>query len=81
LTHVEDDAALLQIIHRSLEEVGYSILAAARSPEEAINISASHTGPIHLMLTDVALPRMNGVELASHFSVPRLEMKILYVFG
>jgi two-component system cell cycle sensor histidine kinase/response regulator CckA len=77
---VEDDAALLQITHRSLEEVGYLILEA-RSPEEAINICASHTGPIHLMVTDVVLPGMSGVKLASHLSVPRPEMKVLYVSG
>jgi two-component system cell cycle sensor histidine kinase/response regulator CckA len=77
---VEDDAALLQITHRSLEDAGYAILAAA-SAAEAIHISESHSGPIHLMVTDVIMPRMNGVELASRLSAQRPEMKVLYVSG
>jgi two-component system, cell cycle sensor histidine kinase and response regulator CckA len=77
---VEDDAALLQITHRSLEKLGYVILAAQNS-QEAIDISESHTGPIHLMVTDVVLPGMSGAKLASHLSASRPEMKVLYVSG
>src|ERR1019366_8998033 len=62
---VEDDAALLQVTRRSLEEVGYAVLAA-RAPLEAIQISESHQGPIHLMVTDVIMPGMSGDHLASH---------------
>jgi len=77
---VEDDAALLQVTHRSLDEVGYVILAA-RSPAEAILISESHPGPIHLMVTDVIMPGMSGDKLASYLSALRPEMKVLYVSG
>ena len=77
---VEDEAALLQVTHQSLEAVGYVILAA-QSPAEAIRISESHPGPIHLMVTDVIMPGMNGAQLATHLSVPRPEMKVLYVSG
>ena len=77
---VEDDPALLQVTHRSLEEVGYAILEA-RSSKEAIDISESHTGPIHLMVTDVVLPGMSGVKLAAYLSAQRPEMKVLYVSG
>ncbi len=77
---VEDDVALLQVTHRSLEEVGYAILAA-RSPVEAIQISASHQGPIHLMVTDVIMPGLSGPQLASQISALRPEMKVLYVSG
>jgi PAS domain S-box-containing protein len=77
---VEDDPALLQVTHRSLEEVGYAILAA-RSPGEAIQISKSHPGPIHLMVTDVIMPGMSGDKLASHLSPLRPEMRVLYVSG
>src|SRR6202035_4248513 len=77
---VEDDAALLQVTRRSLEAVGYTILAA-RSPAEAIHISKSHLGPIHLMVTDVIMPGMSGNKLASYLSVLRPEMKVLYVSG
>jgi CheY-like chemotaxis protein len=77
---VEDDAALLQVTHRSLGEVGYAILAA-RSPAEAIHISENHQGPIHLMVTDVIMPGMSGDKLANYLSVLRPEMKVLYVSG
>jgi two-component system cell cycle sensor histidine kinase/response regulator CckA len=77
---VEDEAALLQVTRESLETVGYVILAA-QSPAEAIRISESHPGPIDLMVTDVIMPGMNGAELATHLSVSRPEMKVLYVSG
>jgi CheY-like chemotaxis protein len=77
---VEDDAALLRVTVRCLVEVGYAILAA-RSPAEAIQISESQPGPIHLMVTDVIMPGMSGAQLASHLSALRPEMKVLYVSG
>jgi PAS domain S-box-containing protein len=77
---VEDDAALLEVTHRSLEVVGYAILSA-RNPEEAIRIAESHPGPIHLMVTDVILPGINGAQLASQLSRLRPEMKVLFVSG
>jgi PAS domain S-box-containing protein len=77
---VEDDAALLQVTHRSLAEVGYAILTA-RSAAEAIHTSESHPGPIHLMVTDVIMPGMSGDKLAFYLSAQRPEMKVLYVSG
>jgi two-component system, cell cycle sensor histidine kinase and response regulator CckA len=77
---VEDEAALLEVTHRSLEAVGYAILAA-QSPAEAIQISETYEGPIHLMVTDVIMPGMSGAQLASRLSVARPEMKILFVSG
>jgi two-component system cell cycle sensor histidine kinase/response regulator CckA len=77
---VEDEAALLEVTHRSLEAVGYAILAA-QTPAEAVRISERHPGPIHLMVTDVIMPGMSGAQLASHLSALRPEMKVLYVSG
>ena len=77
---VEDEAALLQVTRRSLEEAGYAILAA-RNPIEAIQIAESHPGPIHLMVTDVILPGINGAQLASQLSSLRPEMKVLFISG
>jgi PAS domain S-box-containing protein len=77
---VEDEVALLQVTHQSLAAAGYAILAA-QSPAEAIRVSESHPGPIHLMVTDVIMPGMNGAQLATHLSAPRPEMKVLYVSG
>ena len=77
---VEDEVALLQVTQQSLAAIGYAILAA-QSPVEAIRICESHPGPIHLMVTDVIMPGMNGAQLATHLSVPHPEMKVLYVSG
>jgi YesN/AraC family two-component response regulator len=57
------------------------MILAAHSPAEAIRIAESHPGPIHLMVTDVVMPGMNGAQLATHLSAPRPEMKVLYVSG
>jgi two-component system cell cycle sensor histidine kinase/response regulator CckA len=77
---VEDDAALLQVLIRSLEEVGFVTLAA-QSPAEAMQIFENHPGTIHLMVTDVIMPGMSGNQLASHLSAIRPEMKVLHISG
>lgn len=77
---VEDDAALLQVTCRSLEEIGYAVLAA-RTPAEAIQIFENHPGSIHLVVTDVIMPGMGGHHLASHLSAICPEMKVLYISG
>jgi len=77
---VEDEAALLEVTQRSLEAFGYVILAA-NSPADAMRISESHPGPIHLLVTDVIMPGMSGDQLASRLSASRPEMKVLYVSG
>lgn len=77
---VEDELALLRVTQQSLAIVGYEILSAG-SPAEAIRISERHPGPIHLLVTDVIMPGMNGAQLASHLSPHRPEMKVLYVSG
>jgi CheY-like chemotaxis protein len=77
---VEDEVPLLEVTRRSLEAFGYAILAA-KTPAEAIRMSESHPGPIHLMVTDVIMPGMSGAQLASRLSASRPEMKVLYVSG
>jgi two-component system, cell cycle sensor histidine kinase and response regulator CckA len=77
---VEDDVALLEVTRRSLEEIGYAILSAG-SPAEAVRISQSYPGVIHLVVTDVIMPGMSGPQLARHLYAFRPEMKILYVSG
>jgi CheY-like chemotaxis protein len=60
---VEDEPALLTIATRLLEQAGYIVLATS-SPKEALRIAAEHSGAIHLLLTDVIMPEMNGPDLA-----------------
>ena len=59
---VEDEPALLQIVRETLESLGYRVLAAS-SPGDAVLLCETHPGEIHVLLTDVVMPTMNGNEL------------------
>jgi two-component system, cell cycle sensor histidine kinase and response regulator CckA len=60
---VEDEISILEIVRLMLEKLGYRILAAS-TPGEAITLAKEHVGEIHLLLTDVIMPEMNGRDLA-----------------
>jgi PAS domain S-box-containing protein len=60
---VEDEPALLELGSSMLAKLGYRVLAAA-TPGEAIRVAEAYPGEIHLLLTDVVMPEMNGRELA-----------------
>jgi len=77
---VEDEETLRQLTRRSLMNQGYSVVDAADGAA-AIRISQTHKGPIHLLLTDVIMPGMNGRELANQVSLARPEIKVLYMSG
>src|SRR5260370_18078579 len=61
-----------------LVAAGYRVLEA-RDGEEALRIAEGHTEPIHLLLTDVMMPRLNGVELAGRLTRHRPDTKVLYM--
>jgi DNA-binding response OmpR family regulator len=63
-----------------LERQGYTVLAAA-TPDEALRIATAHSGPIHLLMTDVVMPRMNGAELARHVLARHPDVKRLFMSG
>jgi len=77
---VEDDETVRELVQRILLDYGYVILEA-RCGEEALSISGQHPGPIHLLLTDVVMPGMNGRELAEQLTALRPEMKVMYMSG
>jgi two-component system cell cycle sensor histidine kinase/response regulator CckA len=77
---VEDAGALRKLARTFLEEHGFTILAAANG-QEALRLAALHTGKIHLLLTDVVMPGMNGRALAEHLLPKRPEMRVLYISG
>ncbi len=77
---VEDEENLRQLVRQSLESQGYRVIDAADGGA-AIRLSQAHPGPIHLLLTDVIMPGMNGRELANQVSSSRPEMKVLYMSG
>jgi CheY-like chemotaxis protein len=77
---VEDESLVRELTREILEIFGYKVLEAI-DPENAIRISQSHQGPIHLLLTDVMMPKMDGPSLYSHLSGSRPDMKALFMSG
>jgi PAS domain S-box-containing protein len=77
---VEDEEAMRRVVIRSLEASGYKVLAATAG-DEALRIAAEHAGDIHLLLTDVVMPRMSGRALAQELAKMRPTVKVLYMSG
>lgn len=77
---VEDEAANLQMDKIMLERLGYRVLAAG-TPDEAIGLAEKHSSEIHLLVTDVVMPEMNGWDLAERLQSLYPSMKILFMSG
>ena len=77
---VEDDKSVRDITLGFLKSFGYTVLVAA-SPDEAISISKKHTDDIHLLISDVIMPGMNGRDLALLLKKNRPSLKILLISG
>ena len=77
---VEDQEEVRKLTKRVLEARGYTVLAA-RNGVEALEIVAQHVNQIHLMITDVVMPGMNGREVARLACARRSDLKVLYVSG
>lgn len=77
---VDDEADVCELARDCLVAAGYRVLEA-RDGEEALRIAEGHPEPIHLLLTDVMMPRLNGVELAGRLTRQRPDMKVLYMSG
>jgi PAS domain S-box-containing protein len=78
---VAEDAALIRSLVRAiLEEKGYVVLEAA-SADEALRLAESHSGPIHLLLTDVIMLGRSGVELAAALVARRPGLRVIYMSG
>jgi CheY-like chemotaxis protein len=77
---VEDESNLRRLARQYLQTQGYTVLEAADGAA-AIQICNAHSGPIHLLLTDVIMPGMNGRELAHSISSLRPDVKVLYMSG
>ena len=77
---VEDEPALRALARRTLAPKGYITLEAANGAE-ALAVAESHRGPIHVLLTDMMMPGMNGPVLAQHLLRTRPDIRVLYVSG
>jgi DNA-binding response OmpR family regulator len=77
---VDDEPDVCELARDCLVAAGYRVLQAGDG-EEALRIAEAYTEPIHLLLTDVVMPRLNGVELAGRLTRQRHDTKVLYMSG
>jgi PAS domain S-box-containing protein len=77
---VEDEPMIRELIETMLQSRGYSVLTVD-DPLQAAAFSAQHSGPIHLLLTDVVMPGISGREIATQISAQRPDMKVIFVSG
>jgi PAS domain S-box-containing protein len=77
---VEDEDAVRALVARVLRSHGYQVLMAANA-EQAEKVSSSFGGIIHLLITDVVMPRTSGPRLAESLLAVRPQMQVLYISG
>jgi CheY-like chemotaxis protein len=77
---VEDDPAVRVLTRRMLESRGYTVLAAANGTE-GVEAARRYAGEIHLLVTDVVMPEMNGRELFTQLSAQRSGLRVLFLSG
>ncbi|HVH68611.1 MAG TPA: PAS domain S-box protein [Gemmatimonadales bacterium] len=76
----EDETPVRAIARQVLERQGYTVLEAPTA-EKALAIAAQYSGAIHLLLTDVIMPGMNGRELATRLAHVRPETRVIFMSG
>src|SRR5205823_5313622 len=63
-----------------IEEQGYKVLEACSGPD-ALDVCRQHSGPIHLLVTDVVMPQMSGPQLAQQLAALHPETRLLFLSG
>ena len=77
---MEDDQSILSLTKKMLEREGYTVVAAG-TPGEAIRLANEHAGDIHLLMSDVVMPEMNGRDLARNILSLYPQVKCLFMSG
>ncbi len=77
---VEDEQSVRELVGDYLRTAGYRVLEA-EDGERALKAAADHRGPIHILVTDVVMPHMNGSQLATKLGAERPDMKVLFISG
>ena len=77
---VEDEEMVRRLVCQILKNKGYRVLEA-RNGEEGLQVCRQQSAPIHILVTDVVMPEMNGRELANRVASIRPAMKVLFMSG
>ncbi|HXA98527.1 MAG TPA: response regulator [Candidatus Dormibacteraeota bacterium] len=77
---VEDDDEVRALARETLDGNGYTVISAA-APTEALRLAGTHSGPIHLLVTDVVLPQLSGRGLAERLTPDHRDLRVLYMSG
>jgi len=77
---VEDDEQVRAVLRTVLTRAGYRVIEAAGG-EQALSASDAHPARIHLVLTDLVMPGMNGREVAARLEASRTDLRVLYMSG
>lgn len=77
---VEDELATLKMATALLKSLGYTVLSAA-TPSDALELANTYGGQIHLLMTDVIMPEMNGRDLAKQLLKCHPDLKQLFISG
>jgi PAS domain S-box-containing protein len=76
----EDNAMVRSLTCDMLKELGYTVLEA-ESPERCIDLAKEHQGDIHLLLTDIIMPKMNGKELYDTLNTQQPNLRVVFMSG
>jgi len=77
---VEDEPSVLELAHRTLQQLGYNVLPCS-GPDEALRVFGQYQSRIELLVTDLAMPRMNGKELAARITALSPGVPVLFSSG
>lgn len=77
---VEDDEMIRNLVQKVLKANGYRVLVAPNG-RDAERVAGQHEGPIHLLVTDVVMPELNGREVAERLAAARAGLRVLYLSG
>ena len=75
---VDDDEEVLSLAVDILTDAGYTVLSTS-DPRQALRLARDHADPLQLLVTDIVMPLMNGMQLATEVQVLRPDVKILLI--
>ena len=77
---VEDEEGVRRVLETMLKRSGYRVLSSGTT-SEAVTIAREHGGTIHLLITDMVMPGMSGLNMANQLTAQHPEMRVLFVSG